>query len=239
MDAITHPPAPVNEPNLTYAPGSPERAELEAELKRQEGRQLDLTATIGGEKRMGGGAEIPRRPAARPRARAGRAEEQHARPTPAAAIAAAREAAPGWAALSLRRPGRGPAQGGRPAGRPVAPAAQRRDHAGPVEDRVPGGDRRRLRAHRLLALQRALRARHPRGAADRELPRHLEPHRPPPARGLRLRDHAVQLHRDRRQPADRSGADGQHRDLEAVADPAGRRAPDDGAARGGRDAARA
>jgi 1-pyrroline-5-carboxylate dehydrogenase len=30
------------------------------------------------------------------------------------------------------------------------------------------------------------------------------------ARGLRLRDHAVQLHGDRRQPAHRAGADGQH-----------------------------
>jgi len=49
MDAITHPPAPINEPNLTYAPGSPERAALELELKRQEDRTLDLTATIGGE----------------------------------------------------------------------------------------------------------------------------------------------------------------------------------------------
>src|SRR4051812_39524998 len=58
MDAITNAPAPVNEPNLSYAPGSPERAELELELKRQEGRQLELSATIGGEKRMGGGAEI-------------------------------------------------------------------------------------------------------------------------------------------------------------------------------------
>ena len=42
MDALTRPPAPVNEPNLTYAPGSPERADLEQELKRQEDRQLDL-----------------------------------------------------------------------------------------------------------------------------------------------------------------------------------------------------
>ena len=32
MDAITTPPAPVNEPNLNYAPGSPERAGIEAEL---------------------------------------------------------------------------------------------------------------------------------------------------------------------------------------------------------------
>ena len=35
------------------------------------------------------------------------------------------------------------------------------------------------------------------------------------ARRLRLRGVAVQLHGDRRQPADRAGADGQHRDLEA------------------------
>ena len=56
MDAITTPPAPVNEPNLTYAPGTPERAALELELKRQEDIQLDLTATIGGVKKMGGGA---------------------------------------------------------------------------------------------------------------------------------------------------------------------------------------
>ena len=59
MDAFTTPPAPINEPNLTYAPGTPERAALELELKRQEDQQVDLTATIGGAKKMGGGAEIP------------------------------------------------------------------------------------------------------------------------------------------------------------------------------------
>ena len=58
MDAITHPPAPVNEPNLTYAPGTPERAALMVELEHQEGQQLDLTATIDGAKKMGGGAEV-------------------------------------------------------------------------------------------------------------------------------------------------------------------------------------
>ena len=36
-----------------------------------------------------------------------------------------------------------------------------------------------------------------------------------PARRLRLRHHAVQLHRDRRQPADGAGAHGQHRAVEA------------------------
>jgi 1-pyrroline-5-carboxylate dehydrogenase len=59
MDAITSAPTPVNEPNLTYASGSPERAALEAELKVQESRQLELPAPIGGVRRMGGGEEIP------------------------------------------------------------------------------------------------------------------------------------------------------------------------------------
>ena len=48
-------------------------------------------------------------------------------------------------------------------------------------------------------------------------PGRLEPHRLSPAGGLRLRDHAVQLHRDRGQPADRARPDGQHGGVEAVA----------------------
>jgi 1-pyrroline-5-carboxylate dehydrogenase len=99
MDAITHPPAPVNEPNLTYAPGTPERAELELELKRQEDQQLDLTATIGGEKRMGGGAELP---VVQPHDHAhvlGVLRNSTQADT-RAAVAAAREAAPGWRAMS-------------------------------------------------------------------------------------------------------------------------------------------
>jgi 1-pyrroline-5-carboxylate dehydrogenase len=57
MDAITTPPAPVNEPNLTYAPQSPERAALKAELARLEGTRHDLKAHIGGEWVDGGGTE--------------------------------------------------------------------------------------------------------------------------------------------------------------------------------------
>ncbi|MBA2508682.1 MAG: aldehyde dehydrogenase family protein, partial [Nocardioidaceae bacterium] len=59
MDAITTVPAPVNEPNLSYAPGSAERTALEAVLKELQTTQHDLTATIGGEKVNGGGTEIP------------------------------------------------------------------------------------------------------------------------------------------------------------------------------------
>ncbi len=58
MDAITFPPAPTNEPNLTYAPGSPERDALVAEIENLQSTQHDLPAHIGGSRRAGGGAEI-------------------------------------------------------------------------------------------------------------------------------------------------------------------------------------
>ena len=48
-----------------------------------------------------------------------------------------------------------------------------------------------------------------------ERPHDVESARVPRARGVRLRGHAVQLHVDCRQPADRAGADGQHGRLEA------------------------
>ncbi len=98
MDAITHPPVPLNEPNLTYAPGTPERAELELALKRQEDQQVDLTATIGGRRKMGGGAEMQ---VVQPHDHAhvlGVLKNSTQADT-RAAIAAAREAAPGWRAL--------------------------------------------------------------------------------------------------------------------------------------------
>ena len=101
MDAITHPPAPVNEPNLTYAPGSPERAALELELKRQEDRQLELTATIGGVKKMGGGAEIAGRAAPRPRPRARRADELHPGRRPGRDRRGRGTRRPEWAAMSF------------------------------------------------------------------------------------------------------------------------------------------
>ncbi|MFC4030692.1 L-glutamate gamma-semialdehyde dehydrogenase [Streptomyces polygonati] len=55
MDAVTQVPAPVNEPVHSYAPGSPERARLEAKLKELAGNPVDLPLFIGGEQRMGGG----------------------------------------------------------------------------------------------------------------------------------------------------------------------------------------
>jgi len=55
MDAVTQPPIPVNEPVRSYAPGSPERASLEARLKEMAGEQVELAMTVGGQQRMAGG----------------------------------------------------------------------------------------------------------------------------------------------------------------------------------------
>jgi 1-pyrroline-5-carboxylate dehydrogenase len=58
MDAVTHPPAPVNERVRDYAPGSAERASLEARVKELAAERVELTATIDGEQRMAGGEPI-------------------------------------------------------------------------------------------------------------------------------------------------------------------------------------
>jgi 1-pyrroline-5-carboxylate dehydrogenase len=43
-------PAPVNEPIRSYAPGSPERADLKARLKRMSGERVDIPVVIGGKR---------------------------------------------------------------------------------------------------------------------------------------------------------------------------------------------
>ncbi|GAA0601957.1 L-glutamate gamma-semialdehyde dehydrogenase [Actinomadura livida] len=101
MDAVTNVPTPVNEPVRGYAPGSPERARLEAKLAELAGETpIDLPMTIGGRRRLGGGAKVavvqPHRHAA-VLGTFGNATEDDARD----AVAAALEAAPAWRALSF------------------------------------------------------------------------------------------------------------------------------------------
>ena len=99
MDAVTNVPPPVNEPVRTYAPGSAERAALEARVKELAGERAELTMTIGGQQRMGSGDRIA---VVQPH------HHQHVLgelgnvtdAEVAAAIDAARAAAPGWRALS-------------------------------------------------------------------------------------------------------------------------------------------
>src|SRR5665213_4218205 len=47
--AIFRVPEPINEPVLSYAPGSPEREELRLRLQQLESQQLDIPLVIGGE----------------------------------------------------------------------------------------------------------------------------------------------------------------------------------------------
>jgi 1-pyrroline-5-carboxylate dehydrogenase len=55
MDALTRTPAPHNEPVRSYAPGSPERAALQAALAEVGGHHHELTVTIDGAQHVPGG----------------------------------------------------------------------------------------------------------------------------------------------------------------------------------------
>jgi 1-pyrroline-5-carboxylate dehydrogenase len=100
MDALTRVPAPVNETPRNYAPGSTERNTLESRLKELWGQPEDLTNWLDGEPLPGGG---PRMDVVAP------FEHAHVLGTfrtstgadAAAAVAAAKRAAPGWRALSI------------------------------------------------------------------------------------------------------------------------------------------
>ncbi len=100
MDAFARVPVPVNEPVHDYAPGSPERAALQVRLAELQAERHELTLTIGGDQKLGGGAEID---VVQPHAHAKvlgtmrGATQGEAK----AAVEAAIEAAPGWRALSF------------------------------------------------------------------------------------------------------------------------------------------
>src|SRR3972149_10118552 len=48
MNSSSKIPSPVNDPVLSYAPGTPERAELKEALKKQSGRVVEIPLIIGG-----------------------------------------------------------------------------------------------------------------------------------------------------------------------------------------------
>src|SRR5829696_7542757 len=99
MDAVTRVPAPRNEPVLSYAPGSAERAALESRLTELAGDPIEQTSTIGGRQRMAAGEKFevvqPHRHAA---VLGTSAQSTHA--DAQAAIRSAKEAAPAWRDLS-------------------------------------------------------------------------------------------------------------------------------------------
>src|SRR6266571_1908241 len=99
MDAVTNVPPPVNEPVRQYAPGSQDRAVLEARVKEMASQRAELTMTAGGRQRMGGGDRVEIVQPHNHRhvlGELGNVTETDVM----AAIDAARPAAPGWRALS-------------------------------------------------------------------------------------------------------------------------------------------
>jgi 1-pyrroline-5-carboxylate dehydrogenase len=98
MDALFTVPEPRNEPVGTYAPGSPERATLQRRLAELAAERLELTMTIDGTQRMGGGPAIDVVQPHRHRHVLG-VTHNATNEDAAAAVAAAKRAAPMWRAL--------------------------------------------------------------------------------------------------------------------------------------------
>ena len=98
MDAVFSVPEPRNEPVRQYAPGSPERASLQRRLAELAAEQIDLTMTIDGRQRPGGGDAME---VVQPHKHAHVLGVTHnaTNDDVAAAVAAAKAAAPGWRAL--------------------------------------------------------------------------------------------------------------------------------------------
>jgi 1-pyrroline-5-carboxylate dehydrogenase len=100
VDAVTNVPFPQNEPIRGYAPGSPERAALQARIQELAGEQAELTMTIGGQQRMGGGDRVDVVQPHNHRHVLGQLAEATDDDV-AAAIEAAAQAAPMWRDLSF------------------------------------------------------------------------------------------------------------------------------------------
>jgi 1-pyrroline-5-carboxylate dehydrogenase len=100
MDAVTQVPAPRNETVKDYAPGSPERTELQQRLTELAASPFELTATIGGQQRMPAGPSFDVVAPHRHAQVLGTSAHSTAADAEAA-VRAAKAAAPGWAELSF------------------------------------------------------------------------------------------------------------------------------------------
>ena len=98
MDALFTVPEPYNEPVRLYAPGSAERETLQRRLSALADERVDLTMTVDGVTRMGGGAAIDVVAPHRHRHVLG-VTHNATNEDAAAAVAAAKRAAPMWRAL--------------------------------------------------------------------------------------------------------------------------------------------
>ena len=237
MDAVTQVPHPANEPVLDYAPGSPERADLEVALAALGGERRDLPHTIDGRRVMGGGKRFDvRQPHARRKVLGALKDATVA--DARSAVEAAKAAAPGWRALSfddraavllkaaelLSGPWRPPSTPRRCSGR------ARPRYQAEIDAACELIDFWRFNVHfarQILADQPLANAK---GIWNRTDHRPLE--------GFVYAITPFNFTAIAGNLPDRPRADGQHRGVEALTDAEPGRALHDGAARGGRPAAR-
>ncbi len=97
LNAIINVPAPKNEPIKSYAPGTPERAELQKEIARQRATHIEIPLIIGGEEVKSGDLADCRMPHQHGHvlAKYHKAKKEHVQ----RAIDAAVKAQPAWAAM--------------------------------------------------------------------------------------------------------------------------------------------
>ena len=198
MSGAANIPHPYNEPVLTYAPGTAERSALKSALAAVGGEQADIPAVVGGREIRSGITQDVVSPHCHQRV-LGRLHQAD-RATIDAAVAAAVEAQRDWAHWRFE------------------------DRAAvflKAADLLATTYRQRVNAATMLGQSKTAYQAEIDSACElidflrfnvhfaeriyREQPdssrRRVEPDGPPPARGLRLRHHAVQLHGHRRQPA--------------------------------------
>src|SRR5256712_6687287 len=105
MNTVPKIPVPFNEPVLSHAPGTPERAELKRALKDLSARPIEIPLVIGGKEVRTGKTTDAVMPHCH---RHVLARVHQAGPTEVrAAVAAAREAWRGWGAAGFARRGAG------------------------------------------------------------------------------------------------------------------------------------
>ena len=99
FDAVTEVPVPTNEPVRSFVPGSAERAALETRCKQLAADRIELTMTIGDERRLGGGEAVDVVQPHRKSAVLGTLRNATTDDV-ADAVTAARAAAPAWQRMS-------------------------------------------------------------------------------------------------------------------------------------------
>ena len=150
-------PPPVNEPIRSYAPGSPERASLKARLSAMAGEKIDIPIVIGGKDICTGTTAQSVMPHDHHHVLADyhKATPELVQQAVDAALAAHKE----WSCWSFDDRAAVLLKAAELLTTSWRDTINGATMLGQSEDGLSGGDRLRVRDHRLLALQRALRRR--------------------------------------------------------------------------------